>query len=108
MSMLLILTELNQSFDEKYGRLVRSDVYFEGNPNLQRNISPPSSVCFLLGLLFDPKNGGDIYIRYLALSSKQKQFAVFFLFLLGLLFNCEDGGDLFFRNLGLSTNYTAL
>jgi hypothetical protein len=49
-----------------------------------RGTSPPSSVSFLLRLPFHRENGGDIFFRYLPLSSKQKQFSGY---LLGLLFN---------------------
>jgi hypothetical protein len=77
MSVPLALTKLNQSFDEKYGHLVRNGVYFGDNPILQLNITPTYSV-LLLGLFFDHENGGDIFARYLLLSSKQQQFAGFF------------------------------
>jgi hypothetical protein len=35
---------------------------------------------FVSCLFFDPENGGDIFFRYLALSSKQNQFAGGFFF----------------------------
>jgi hypothetical protein len=52
--------------------------------------------CFLLGLLFGPKNGGLIFLRKVWFSQNCiKIYSSGF----------ENGGHIFLRNVGLSLNY---